>query len=992
MATVKELREEAKRLGLKGYSRMNKAELEAAIDSRILELREETGKRIAERANINSNPVTSSSLIFTGDFGEKITTVGTSFSGSYLFLSDRDEVVRYASKNSVVPCKVIGALTLIELFYCPEEDKILIDLKGSAHIGAYSIGTGKAFEAQHGYVSNIQLHYVDPVYEIDFSDEPVDTVFSPAVSEATITEQPQPEQPAVVKLDVNPYSGYFCGYDAERIAFLNRVKNGHVPQSVLAELSPEDYAQVMQEVNDMKKKEQEQERSQQAQDEQATPAEARNTEQEQPQPETPAVVEAPTPIVEQPQPETPTVTEQPAPANPDDDDDPDPTPPSNGGKSHANPNYGTVRGMTTRELREAAKTLDIKGYAKMNRAQLVEALSKNGRFKPARRAYDYSLCYDPARLRSALKAAPVETLEVFARNLKGKTIQLPDDEKLITKAFLVDAIVRAYFPNAQETPASTRKPVPVPQHVFELGRQYYKGFPDDITEINAVTILERNGDYITIREEDTGFISRKKIRVTKYYPSEYAKLSNYEHDVVYSTAKLFPDPVPITSPKFPRLFQKVQRALIRETMTIAGYMQPKPQPLALPAVVEHQEAPVQEVRHEAWQDHICEHCNHSPTWTHEQFTAGILLAREYRKSSSKDSRKLWLARECNLAQIYRLAMSLGLNIPTIELTSDNSKSHEKKLQIASIIWSEITNMEHVYVCTYQIINPPALPVELVEHQDAQATSQKVNDCILAPELVTKCIKSEHAQRVVDNAYCKKQREAMGLGNGYDLGFFPDECSPDFFPRIWTKQQLAMAHSIMFWWKQYFFPLPEKIFWEKYRHSVWNNHAYAHSGEGYEGIITLKKYSKKYLLELADDIGLNLHDGKYSRLDMVKLITMECYKATFINYATAPTASEIIDAEFAEPEQLQLENPTVAQEVNYPAPVKKRKSHRNIPTDTSRQILICFDDEETPDAASIQAKPQRRVTRKPRIKRDYSRQLIFVFDEVTDCNTKQRKAA
>ena len=53
--TVKELREQAKRLGLKGYSRMNKAELEAAINSRILELREETGKRIAEQANSHTD-------------------------------------------------------------------------------------------------------------------------------------------------------------------------------------------------------------------------------------------------------------------------------------------------------------------------------------------------------------------------------------------------------------------------------------------------------------------------------------------------------------------------------------------------------------------------------------------------------------------------------------------------------------------------------------------------------------------------------------------------------------------------------------------------------------------------------------------------------------------------------------------------------------------------------------------------------------------------
>lgn len=53
--TVKELREEAKRLGLTGYSRMNKAQLEEAVNNAQHQAQEQAQDEAAQ-AIINSNP------------------------------------------------------------------------------------------------------------------------------------------------------------------------------------------------------------------------------------------------------------------------------------------------------------------------------------------------------------------------------------------------------------------------------------------------------------------------------------------------------------------------------------------------------------------------------------------------------------------------------------------------------------------------------------------------------------------------------------------------------------------------------------------------------------------------------------------------------------------------------------------------------------------------------------------------------------------------
>ena len=123
--TVIELRKEAKRLGLTGYSKLNRAQLLNAIDRHNLEQQE------AAQAIVNSNP---------NDW--EITTIaGSLFTGSFFTLRDRIELVKYASKYSVVPYKVVDELTA---------------------------EAGEAFEKMHGYRTSPRSKH--PLIEINFSE------------------------------------------------------------------------------------------------------------------------------------------------------------------------------------------------------------------------------------------------------------------------------------------------------------------------------------------------------------------------------------------------------------------------------------------------------------------------------------------------------------------------------------------------------------------------------------------------------------------------------------------------------------------------------------------------------------------------------------------------------------------------------------------------------------------------------------------------------
>ena len=71
----------------------------------------------------------------------------------------------------------------------------------------------------------------------------------------------------------------------------------------------------------------------------------------------------------------------------------------------------------------------------------------------------------------------------------------------------------------------------------------------------------------------------------------------------------------------------------------------------------------------------------------------------------------------------------------------------------------------------------------------------------------------------------------------------------------------------------------------------------------------------------------------------------------------------------------------------------RKTRHAKKIDDSRQLLICFDDNNTPVPTSTPAKSKTCRVSRPRIKRDYTRQLLINFGEnVADGQTDQRIAA
>ena len=126
---------------------------------------------------------------------------------------------------------------------------------------------------------------------------------------------------------------------------------------------------------------------------------------------------------------------------------------------------------------------------------------------------------------------------------------------------------------------------------------------------------------------------------------------------------------------------------------------------------------------------------------------------------------------------------------------------------------------------------------------------------------------------------------MTYTTGVNFEFF----KPEKHCREWTNSQLAMATNVRIWWKAYFFSNKEKYKSDNpsfdAMHFCLNGkltqaelHARKHAGEGYEGILKCKTYSKKWLIEVAELIGLQFDNQNMKRIDMIKAICQEVLKA------------------------------------------------------------------------------------------------------------------
>ena len=122
-----------------------------------------------------------------------------------------------------------------------------------------------------------------------------------------------------------------------------------------------------------------------------------------------------------------------------------------------------------------------------------------------------------------------------------------------------------------------------------------------------------------------------------------------------------------------------------------------------------------------------------------------------------------------------------------------------------------------------------------------------------------------------------------------------------------------------------------------------------------------------------------------------------YHAVFVAGMDAPEWRMRVDKPLTptnpqtEHQSAPAEPATVSKTAPKPATRKPRHAKK---LDTSRQIFIQFDEpENTPVPVSTPAKPKTRRTRTPRIKRDYSRQILIDFGkDIPNCQNNKRIAA
>lgn len=186
------------------------------------------------------------------------------------------------------------------------------------------------------------------------------------------------------------------------------------------------------------------------------------------------------------------------------------------------------------------------------------------------------------------------------------------------------------------------------------------------------------------------------------------------------------------------------------------------------------------------------------------------------------------------------------------------------------------------------------------------------------------------------------------------------------------------------------------------------------------------YSLVQLWKLAKFFGLSIpkikltgnYKSQWKKYQITEIIAEETYHMEHVYVCTYKTAgAPDLPAELAEhAPKWEKEMIAHAQATPVPAPVQEvklntpanpepeparksapkpatRKPRHAVKIDDSRQILIQFDDEQTPAPESTPVKTKARRTHKPRVKRDYSRQILIDFGEnIPDSQTNQRKAA
>ena len=485
--------------------------------------------------------------------------------------------------------------------------------------------------------------------------------------------------------------------------------------------------------------------------------------------------------------------------------------------------------------------------------------------------YDFSECKDAKTLRKALNSASIENLKMIAESYRE--FQPRSDGKPMTKKFYVDAIVRLYFPEAPEFPLSAAKKQDVDTRI--------------ISDAEAYAILA----------------NMSSLKDTQLPPAQSEETS-------------------IPAPDYDAAFDETAYTPERQdNLAVLDDIPENHEP-------EHQTEP-----REPWQEHICDHCNNTPNWTHEQFVKGILLSYEhmeyYHKPYQSYNLTGFIRDKYTLVQLWNLAKFFGLNVPAIELTSEN-KTMQKKHQIASIIANEICSMEHVYVCTYESAGAPALPAELAEcapkwEKEMIARAQSIPAPIQESTL-------EHQPEPVEPE--RQQETTPKLEN-----FYGARCLHDIQAEWFNMGMVKKCDT------------PEKL----------------------DALLrTSNKSTLWFIGSRLGAISKDNHSTAYFDSHNEEFFIRLCVVHIFPEYEYN-----------AEPEVIHQQASKTA----------TRKPHKAKKIDETGQILIQFDEEDTPAPAFAPAKPKTCRARKPRIKRDYSNQILIDFGEnVADSQINQRKAA
>ena len=594
---------------------------------------------------------------------------------------------------------------------------------------------------------------------------------------------------------------------------------------------------------------------------------------------------------------------------------------------------------------------------------------------------DFSLCKDPEKLRKMLNAGSIDVVKSIAESFNE--FQPRTDGKPMTKSDYVTAIVRLYFPNYQPAKKAPVQETPQVNYPFVPGKIYIKAKYRTTREIELIKVIRRKGDYITVQEVSYPELvpmfktQRVKVQHDRFLTQEGFMLNSHDttdinhipQDCVYSLPEYEYNP---------------------------EYYQPKPSQPSTPIFNADE---LHEILSIPTHDMEYDECAYSP-----DVQEVSVIVDDIPADHEPDVQEVKTVQPAKFI-IGRHYQSRGLDKGTVTFLGKtgpqygyfvDSINRYYRVKIKTDSTGEYTSISH---------KSRAFPANRIS-ADHEVLEHEIISVANGTSIVLNAENVIHSYEELEAKLAPQPATTASVQEVNQETSAPS--NPEHQPvpvEVWGEADCVILCTHIA-----YLPILEKILRPQFSNSQTS-----------QFIRTINNYWAEVQKEISQLTPVQIEAFRIIEDININYIPPEHWQAMLKGEATCPVWMYIRNcvgsrlrnqSAWGNSTSGRIYNvlrnlPVITKRLNSahapsePAPSSKsahkpatRKPRHAKKTDTSRQILIPFDDEERPDPTSEPAKLKaKRRPRMPRVKTDYSRQILIDFGEdIPSSQTNQRQAA